>query len=88
MVPKNEYLLKSRFGDEKSVEQFLDRIADAETPSVIAAYEKRINKLEAEKIVITEKMAHRGRPVPDCYPCLRKKLDTMSPVRPSRGFAG
>jgi hypothetical protein len=48
---------------EKQVEQFLDRIGDAETPSVIAAYERRINKLEAEKIVIKEKMANSGRPV-------------------------
>ncbi len=42
---------------EKQVEQFLDRIADATVPSVVAAYEARIQKLEEQKLVLEEKIA-------------------------------
>lgn len=41
---------------DKQIAQFLDRIVDASTPSVIAAYEKRIAYLEQEKLVLTEKL--------------------------------
>ncbi len=41
---------------EKQTTQLLDRIVEASTPSVIAAYEKRIAKLEEDKLVIEEKL--------------------------------
>jgi len=48
---------------QRSVDQFLDRIADAQLPSVIAAYENRIRKLEEQKVVLHEKIANCGRPL-------------------------
>ncbi len=48
---------------KQQVEQFLDRIADASIPSVVAAYENRIKALEDRKIVLAENIAKTGRPV-------------------------
>jgi glutamyl-tRNA reductase len=46
---------------ECDVEQFLDRIAQAQLPSVITAYENRIRQLEERKIEISERIANCGR---------------------------
>ena len=46
---------------ERQVEQLLDRIVDADTQSVMRAYENRIRKLEERKIEINEKIANCGR---------------------------
>jgi hypothetical protein len=46
---------------EQQIEQFLGRIAGTTTPSVIAAYEKRILDLEEQKIVLTEKSKRAGK---------------------------
>jgi chromosome segregation ATPase len=43
---------------ERDIERFLDRIAQAERPSVITAYENRIRKLEERKIEISEKVTN------------------------------
>jgi len=40
---------------DKQIEKLLDRIVDAETPSVIGAFEKRIQKLEQKCMELTEK---------------------------------
>ncbi|SMO99741.1 hypothetical protein SAMN06265173_1605 [Thalassovita litoralis] len=40
---------------EKQIENLLDRILDASSPSVVSAYEGRIAKLEREKILLSEK---------------------------------
>ena len=40
----------------KQIEGLLDRIIETSSQSVIAAYEKRLEKLEREKIVLTEKL--------------------------------
>lgn len=45
---------------DKQIENFLDRIVDATTPSVIARYEERIAKLEKEKLLLKEKMNQDG----------------------------
>jgi len=42
---------------EKQIEGLLDRIVETSTPSVISAYEKRIAKMEREKLVLEEKLA-------------------------------
>ena len=47
---------------EKQIEQLLDRIVDASTPSVVRAYEQRISKLEQEKILTQERMSNVGQP--------------------------
>ncbi|MDF0596324.1 recombinase family protein [Psychromarinibacter halotolerans] len=47
---------------EKQVDQLLDRIVDASSDSVVSAYEKRIAKLEREKVLAEEKLAKSGKP--------------------------
>jgi hypothetical protein len=47
---------------QRSVDRFLDRIADAQLPSVIAAYENRIRKLKERRIELHEKITNCGRP--------------------------
>src|SRR5574338_397185 len=67
--------LKAELGRiERQVEQFLDRIADADVPSVITAYEGRIRKLEEERIVATERIARCGRPLRSFDETLRTAL--------------
>ncbi len=47
---------------EKQLEQLLDRIVEAENPTVIGAYESRIAKLEKDKLLTTEKLANLDNP--------------------------
>lgn len=47
---------------EKQIEQLLDRIVDATSDSVVSAYEKRITKLDREKLVLQEQLAESGKP--------------------------
>ncbi len=47
---------------EKQIDQLLDRIVDASNSSVVSAYEKRIAKLEREKLVAEEQLAQCGKP--------------------------
>ncbi len=47
---------------DKQTEGFLDRIVEATNPSVITAYEKRIEKLDTEKRLIKEKLSQSARP--------------------------
>ena len=46
---------------EKKIESLLDRIVEANTASVIAAYEKRIDTLEREKLVLREQLENTAR---------------------------
>jgi site-specific DNA recombinase len=48
---------------EKKVEQLLDRIVDAGSSAVVSAYEKRIRDLEAQKALLSERIAACGRPM-------------------------
>lgn len=63
---------------EAQVEQFLDRIADANVPSVVTAYENRIQKLEDQKIVLAEKIASSGRPLKTFDESLRTALEFLA----------
>ena len=47
---------------EKQIDQLLDRIVDASSDSVVSAYEKRVAKLEREKLLAQEKLAETGVP--------------------------
>jgi len=47
---------------EGKIEQLLDRIIDAPTDGVVSSYEKRLAKLESEKLLLTEKTAKSGKP--------------------------
>lgn len=67
---------------QRGVEQFLDRIADAQLPSVITAYENRIRKLEERRIELNEKIANCGRPLCSFDDTLRTALDFLeNPVK-------
>ncbi len=48
---------------EKKVEQLLDRIVEASSASVVAAYERRIKELETQKAVMRERLANCGKPL-------------------------
>ncbi len=62
---------------EKQVEQFLDRLVDADSPSVIAAYETRIKRLENQKLLLKEKIASGGRPMKSFEESLRTALEFL-----------
>ena len=47
---------------ETQIAQLLDRIVSANSDSVISAYERRIDKLEKEKLALDEKLAKAGKP--------------------------
>ena len=55
--------LKSKLvKNEKQIEQLLDRVVEAENPTVIGAYEKRIAQLEKQKLITIEKLENKGNP--------------------------
>ena len=47
---------------DKQIEQLLDRIVETQNASVVAAYEKRIARLEKQKLLIEEKTKNSGKP--------------------------
>lgn len=59
---------------ERLVEQLLERILDVTVPSVIAAYEQRVRKLETDKLLIHEKLGSVGRPASSFEDTLRTAL--------------
>jgi hypothetical protein len=63
---------------ERKVEQFLDRIADADVPSVVKTYEDRIRKLEADKAAMNEKIAGCGQPARGFDEKLRTALEFLA----------
>jgi site-specific DNA recombinase len=46
---------------EKQIEGLLDRIVEASSQAVVAAYEKRITELERQKVLLSEKRASIGQ---------------------------
>ncbi|WP_107497004.1 hypothetical protein [Thalassobius sp. I31.1] len=47
----------------KQIEGLLDRVVDADSPTLITAYEKRIEKMEREKLILEEKLQNKGKPL-------------------------
>ena len=45
---------------EKKISGLLDRIVEAESPALIGAYERKLDELEREKLVLKEKVARCG----------------------------
>ncbi|APG47896.1 hypothetical protein [Phaeobacter porticola] len=45
------------------IHSLLDRVVDADTPTLIKAYEKRIEKMEREKLILDEKLQNNGKPM-------------------------
>jgi site-specific DNA recombinase len=50
-----------RTQEASEVDQFLDRITQTSVPAVISRYEERINKLEGEKLLASERLATCGQ---------------------------
>jgi len=48
---------------KRKTEQFFDRITETYSETLMTAYEKKIRKLEEEKIILDEKIAKYGRPL-------------------------
>lgn len=63
---------------EKQSAQLLERIIETDVPSVIAAYEQRISKLEGQKAVLKEKSAEMGRPAHTFEDTLRTALNFLA----------
>lgn len=65
--------MRSSFGSGAEV----DRRADADVQSMIATDENRIRKLEAEKLLLAEKIAGGGRPLRHFDDALRTAFDFL-----------
>jgi len=63
---------------EKQITGLLDRIVDASSESVVAAYEKRIDQLEKEKLVLSEQARQVGKPVRGFDECFRTAMMFLS----------
>lgn len=63
---------------DRQIGQFLERVVEARTPSVIGAYEDRIAKLEEEKLVVRESMADAKRPKSSFDDTLRTALGFLA----------
>ena len=63
---------------ERKVGQFLDRIADTDIPSVIAAYETRIRSLEEQRLLFTEKLAGTAKPAKSFDESVRTALEFLA----------
>lgn len=48
---------------DTSIEQLVDRVVETDSPALIKTYEQRIQKMEAEKAELSEKVASCGRPL-------------------------
>ena len=73
------HTLKLELGKiDKKVEQFLERIIEADNHTVIKAYENQVRKLEEEKITLSENIAQCGRPLSDFDDTFRTALDFLA----------
>ena len=63
---------------ERQAATLLERIIDAQVPSVIAAYEERIRALEEEKVVVRERIATTKRPAQDFDKKVRTALGFLA----------
>lgn len=63
---------------DKSVNQFLDRIGETETPSLISAYEKRIHDLEERRAELREYAAKSAKPGRDFHSSFRTAMTFLA----------
>ncbi|SNZ21335.1 Recombinase zinc beta ribbon domain-containing protein [Cohaesibacter gelatinilyticus] len=63
---------------EKQIGQLLDRIMESGVPSVISAYERRIQKLEEEKLILQDRIAETTHPKSSFEDTLRTALEFLS----------
>ena len=63
---------------DKKIDAMLDRIVDAESRTVAAAFEKRVDELEVRKLLIAENIAKCGTPVRDYDETFRTAMGFLS----------
>ena len=63
---------------DKTIAGLLDRIVTTENDSVVEAYENRITQLQAQKLVLEEKVKKCGSELPDFETSYRTALDFLS----------
>jgi hypothetical protein len=63
---------------ERSIEQFLDRLVDANSQTLIKTYETRVQTLEEQKVQLREKIAQCGKPLQDFDTTFRTALQFLA----------
>ena len=63
---------------DRKLNQLLDRIVDADSETLIKAYEKRLQEFESQKLVLNEKIANCGRPLPDYDETFRTAMEFLA----------
>ena len=63
---------------ERQIENLLDRVVEAGSPSLVGAYEARIDRLEREKIVLTERIAKTVPPKGRLEDCIELAMRFLS----------
>jgi site-specific DNA recombinase len=73
---------------DKQLDGLLNRIVETENPSVISAYEKKIAKLDSDKLLLADKLVQNGEPkhtepppLKWSVPIVRKTEDLRWPLR-------
>jgi site-specific DNA recombinase len=62
---------------DRKVDQFLDRVVEADTPLLIETYEKKIRGLQAQKVEMSEKIRNCGRPLKGFDESFRTAFDFL-----------
>jgi len=63
---------------EKKIAQFLDRIVESDSSTVIGAYERKVEELERQKLVLAEKTSRCGTVLPDYDETFRTAFDFIA----------
>lgn len=63
---------------ERKIEQFVDRIGDAQNMTLIQTYENKLKVLHDQKVVLREKIEHCGRILPDFDETFRTAFTFLS----------
>ena len=63
--------------DAASFDQRLERIVDADSDSVVRAYERKIKEMEIQKAVLADKMANGGEPLKGVSETYRTAFDFL-----------
>ena len=63
---------------ESDIAALLDRVIEASSPTLIKAYEVRIQALERRKLDLTENLAHTGKPVRDFQASFRTAMEFLA----------
>ena len=72
-------LLKQKARElDKELAKFLDRAMEANSPTMVRAYEKRIQDIENEQLIIQEKIAKCGAALPDFDKTYRTAMRFLS----------